>query len=129
MSLYIRSMESGETFGSVVEEGNVSDGVNGYDTAVHRRENVINILVHENDLLIELSVLSGHGRLAYERFKEIDVFGEVGIARSLWSNNNNPDKCVVVGQRECDIAAECGKFLRNLCKMRVLRNTERFLAD
>ncbi len=82
--------------------------VNRYDAALHCGENVIHIFVRYDHLIVEVGIFHRDSCLARQRRKEVDVPGEVEIARSLWPDDDESAENFILEQREDDLAA---KFL------------------
>ena len=106
MPANVSGPESHEMLCGWIEERDDALGIDGDYAAVHRRENVVNVVVHQYDVLVELSILHGYGGLTYQGVKEIDVFGEEGISRAFAPDYDEADKSVCVREGKCNVASE-----------------------
>ena len=76
---------------SCVCDRDLAVGVNGNDAAIHRAEDVLDVLVGQDHLTVELRVVHRDRGLVCKGSEQLDVIGEVGVSRELRAREKETD--------------------------------------
>ena len=98
--------QSRELLRRLVEDADPIPGSYRDDPALDGRQGFLQLLVDLNHALVRLRIADRHRGLVRERLKQVGVIGEVGAARALWPEDDQPEQASFREKRRGDVGVE-----------------------
>ncbi len=92
--------ESGELLRGPVDQGDLASRVDGHHPTLDREDDVVEVLIGQEHLRIELSILHRDAGLIGERHQQIEILGIERIAGKLGPHDDGPDDGSFRDERE-----------------------------